>query len=109
MNTLLMDAEGIFKFIGKCIADIWSAIVPVDTQMLTTDLVQILQPVGVALQNAQPGVSAKSMGTQLLASAETAAVGDLAALGYEDLMIAVATVIKDLNPSQSTGNAGVVS
>lgn len=80
----------------------------IDSQMAIADLQSDLVTFGQSVQNDAPGTSAKTLGTQLLASVETQFAAQAGAMAWEDVLLAVSLATKQLNPPQTTGNAGVL-
>lgn len=95
--------------VGEEIFTIAKSVFSAEEQQIMTQLGVLLKNEAVALQNAQPGIDSKQMGTLLESTAISSLAGIGAQLAYTGIVTTIGTVMKQLNVQDAQGNAGQVS
>ena len=116
MNVLIQDMELVWSKIKPVLeaigAEIWiifKRIFTAEEAVIMSQLYGMLKNDAVALQNAQPGISAKDAEGILKTNATAALAGLGVELAYTAIVTTVGAVMHDLGMSNNTGNAGVVT
>ena len=89
-------------FIVALVKSLWAT----DSQLAMQALNNALLVYGKQVVADAPGTSAKTLGTQFLAAIEGQFAGLVLNMAYQDVLLVIAAVIKQINPPQVTGNAG---
>ena len=115
-SVLVQDLELVWAKIKPILeavgAEIWSIMQRVfsaEETVIMTQLYGMLKNDAVALQNAQPGISAKDAEGILKSNATVALTGLGAELAYTAIITVVGAVLHDLGFTDNAGNQGNVN